>query len=510
MATDATTKDDVLGFETISLQDLCTSNLFAGEALFPGDPRFQGASKQWNAVFDSKSPTAIVYCNHAKDVSLLVKWIASKPQERKFSVRSSGHGWNGVSVLDGGIVMDLSRLNGITVEDNRFARVGPGLEQGWANRAMKPYGKMFPTSGDGNQFGYGGFLHSGGFSLWARGKGLAADYVVEATVVLMDGTIVVAKEDDEQYMELWWGLRGGGAGNFGIVTEMLLDTFDVSHNVLSIEAWWTLPEDPVDTARLLQTWAKYHKGDINPELGLWLFLFPGEEACEFKLGGVWDGGGQDIQKGWELWNNFKNEVGLPLLDKTSVLELNPHDAVDVHQLTCAGRDFFGAIESRKADKEWTDDVMMRIAVEMKKGKEDPKAGYMHMFFPHGGAVESMDPKNERSAYGKRDSPGDMILLVVQKGSHQDLPYYEEKLRDYQKRVFDPLFSKNCYPGHTLSIEAVADLPNRYYDYDSKPWLYDKLQALKAEYDPENLLQSLITIPPKDSKVDLCSSEISVA
>lgn len=125
-----------------------------------------------------------------------------------------------------------------------------------------------------------------------------------------------------------------------------------------------------------------------------LFLFPGETSYEFKFGGVWDGGGQGIQKGWELWNSFKEEVGLPLLDKTSVLELNAHDAVDVHhQLTCAGRNFFGAIESRKANKEWTDDLMMQIAVKMSKGKEDPKAGYMHMFFPQRGAIESMDPKN---------------------------------------------------------------------------------------------------------------------
>jgi hypothetical protein len=477
--------------DTTSLEELCASDIFDGELLLPSTPRFKGAAKQWNAVFDNKRPCAIVYCNHTEDVSVLVKWIAASPTARRFSVRSGGHGWNGVSVLDGGIVVDVSRLNGITVEQNRYARVGPGLEQGWANRAMAPYGRMFPTSGDGNQFGYGGFVHSGGFSLWARGKGMAIDYLVEATVVLMDGSVVVAREDNE-YNDLWWGLRGGGAGSFGIVTELLMDTFDVSHNVLSIEAWWALPEDPADTARLLRTWAKYHKGASNPELGLWLFLFPGE-TYEFKLGGVWDG--QDMEKGWELWNTFKLEVGLPALDKTSVLELSAHDANDAHQLTCAGRDFFGTIESRKADKEWTDRLMMKIAVEMKVGTEDPKAGYMYMFFPHGGAVESMDPKNERSSYGKRDSPGDMILLVVQKGPDPDLVYYDEMLRDFQKRVFDPFFSKNCYPGHTLSIEAVADLPNRYYDYDNKPWLYTKLQSLKSKYDPENLLQTLGTVKP---------------
>jgi hypothetical protein len=104
-----TTTTTEVDFETISLPDLCASaDLFAGQAVLPGNPRFQGAAKQWNAVFDNKSPTSIVYCNHTKDVSTVMKWIASKPQERKCSVQSSGHGWNGVSVLDGGIVVDLS------------------------------------------------------------------------------------------------------------------------------------------------------------------------------------------------------------------------------------------------------------------------------------------------------------------------------------------------------------------------------------------------------------------
>lgn len=146
-------------------------------------------------------------------------------------------------------------------------------------------------------------MQGGGFGLWARGKGIAADYLVEATVVLMNGEVVVAKEGGD-YADLLWGLRGGGAGNFGKVTEMVAPT------VLSMEAFWALPEDAEDTVRLLKAWARVHKGDSNPELGAWLFLLPGEPH-DFKFGGVWVG--DDIGKGWAFWKAFGEEVGLPLL-----------------------------------------------------------------------------------------------------------------------------------------------------------------------------------------------------
>ena len=75
----------------------------------------------------------------------------------------------------------------------------------------------------------------------------------------------------------------------------------------------------------------------------------------------------------------------------------------------------------------------------------------------------------------------------------DWSYYEAQLRDYQSKMFDVYFSKKCHPGHTLSKGAVADLPNRYYDYDNKPWLYNRLQEIKRKYDPNGLLSNLSSI-----------------
>lgn len=481
----------------LPLEKFASAHL-SGVAIFPSSPSYASAVAQWNSVFDTKKPTAIVFCSTRADVRSIVLWLSASPSRANFSVRSSargGHLWNGVSVADGGVVLDLSRLNTIAVEDNRYARLGPGVEQGWANRVMKPFQRMFPTSGDCNQFAFGGFVQGGGFGLWARGKGIAADYLVEATVVLMDGTEVVAREGGE-YADLLWALRGGGAGNFGIVTEMVLDSFPVGPKVLSMEAFWALPESPEDTARLLRAWARVHKGDRNPELGAWLFLIPGD-VYEFKFGGVW--AGDDMEAAWAFWTEFEKEVGLPLLAKSSILELNPQDANDVHQLTAAGRDFFGSIDSRKMKGEWTDDVLAVVAREMAVHAADPKASFMYILFPHGGVLHTMDPDNEKTSYGKRDSPGDLLLLVSKKGDGEnDLDYYTQVTKKYAKDVFDVYFSKNYYPGHACSHAPLEDLKNAYYDYDSKPWLYEKLLAVKQKYDPTNMLHNIVSIPMEES------------
>ena len=80
-------------------------------------------------------------------------------------------------------------------------------------------------------------------------------------------------------------------------------------------------------------------------IGRLALLFPGD-PYEFKLGGIW--AGDDVSKGWALWEEFQAHVGLPLLPKSQIQELSPHDAVDVAQLAAAGRDFCGVMDSRKA------------------------------------------------------------------------------------------------------------------------------------------------------------------
>ena len=126
-----------------------------------------------------------------------------------------------------------------------------------------------------------------------------------------------------------------------------------------------------------------------------------------------------------------------------------------------------------------------------------KTNYLYILFPHGGAVATMDPHNEQTAYGKRDSPGDLLLIVVP-AADGTLDDCKSALQDYQTLMFDQHFSPQYYPGHANSIGDPADVKVAYYDYQTKPWLYEKLQGIKTKYDPHNLLRNPLTIPPLSS------------
>src|SRR5690606_17127009 len=131
------------------------------------------------------------------------------------SVRSGGHGISGRSTNDGGIVVDLSRLNAIDVldADRRLVRVEPGARWMQVAAALDEHGWAI-SSGDYGGVGVGGLATTGGIGFLAREHGLTIDRLRAVEVVLADGSSVRA--DAEHHAELFWAVRGAGA-NVGIV-----------------------------------------------------------------------------------------------------------------------------------------------------------------------------------------------------------------------------------------------------------------------------------------------------
>ncbi len=165
------------------------------------------------------------------------------------AVRSGGHGISGRSTNDGGIVLDLGRLNEVTMLDSGRVRVGPGARWGEVAQALAPFG-LGMSSGDYGDVGVGGLATAGGIGFLSRKHGLTLDHVVAAEVVLADGRQVRA--DRDHHPDLFWALRGAG-GNFGIVTALELDAYPVGDVVFSrmvfaadaglLERWGALVEE---------------------------------------------------------------------------------------------------------------------------------------------------------------------------------------------------------------------------------------------------------------------------
>ncbi len=189
---------------------------FAGEIIVPGDPAYDAARTIFNAMIDRR-PALIVQCAGVADVVRAVRFGRERGLE--IAVRGGGHGVAGRALAEGGLVIDLRRMNAATVDPvARTVTVGGGATMSHLDRATQPFG-LATTGGRVSTTGVGGFTLGGGGGWFDRKFGLACDNLLAVELVTAEGHVVRASEDE--HPELFWALHGGG-GNFGVVTSLTL------------------------------------------------------------------------------------------------------------------------------------------------------------------------------------------------------------------------------------------------------------------------------------------------
>ncbi|MGW3246982.1 FAD-binding oxidoreductase [Streptomyces sp. NPDC001070] len=191
-----------------------------GRTVLPGDPRYPLLSSTYTAI---ARPAAVVLVHDAGDVAAAL--AAARAQGLAVSVRSGGHGLSGRSSNDGGVVIDLSALDGVRVLDRaaRLVRVGAGARWGSVAAALAPHGLAI-SSGDHGNVGAGGLATAGGIGWLARVYGLTVDRVRAVELVLADGTALRA--DAAHHPDLFWAVRGAGGG-VGIVTAFEIEAMEL-------------------------------------------------------------------------------------------------------------------------------------------------------------------------------------------------------------------------------------------------------------------------------------------
>jgi FAD/FMN-containing dehydrogenase len=172
----------------------------------------------------------------------------ARAQPVPLAIRSAGHGISGRSTNDGGIVIDLSKMNAIEVLDTatRRVRIEPGARWSDVAAGLTPYGWAL-SSGDYGGVGVGGLATAGGIGWLVREHGLTIDHLRAVDLVLADGTVVHA--DHQENAELFWGVRGAGA-NLGIVTSFEFEVDEVGD-----VGFGQFIFDASDIAGFLQKWA---------------------------------------------------------------------------------------------------------------------------------------------------------------------------------------------------------------------------------------------------------------
>ncbi|MEA2573102.1 MAG: hypothetical protein QOH93_400 [Chloroflexia bacterium] len=185
----------------------------SGELVLPGDTDYETTRRSWNKAYDCH-PVGIVRCRSTADVVQAVRFATEN--HLPVGVRSGGHSASGLCIVEDGVVVDLSLMNGMSIDpERRTARVGPGITWGEYTKQAAEHGLATP-GGDSSTVGVGGLTLGGGIGWLVRKYGMTIDHLISAEVVTADGQVLTASETE--HPDLFWAIRGGG-GNFGIITS---------------------------------------------------------------------------------------------------------------------------------------------------------------------------------------------------------------------------------------------------------------------------------------------------
>jgi FAD/FMN-containing dehydrogenase len=189
-------------------------NSLAGPVLSPSDPEYDVTRICFNALVDRR-PAVIAKCTGARDLATAFDF--ARVHDLEVAVRGGGHNPAGHCVLDGGLVIDLSLLRGVEVDRNaRTARAEGGSTWADFDSATQVDGLITPGGVVGST-GVCGLTLGGGIGHLTAQHGLTCDNLIAAELVVPDGRIIDATRTENS--ELLWGLRGGG-GNFGVATRL--------------------------------------------------------------------------------------------------------------------------------------------------------------------------------------------------------------------------------------------------------------------------------------------------
>jgi alkanesulfonate monooxygenase SsuD/methylene tetrahydromethanopterin reductase-like flavin-dependent oxidoreductase (luciferase family) len=374
------------------------------------------------------------------------------------SVRSGGHGISGRSTNNGGIVISLAKMNVIEVMDvaTRRVRIEPGAKWMDVAAALEPYGWAL-SSGDYGGVGVGGLATAGGVGFMSRKHGLTIDHLKAVEIVLADGSVVRASEDERP--DLFWAVRGAGA-NFGIVTSFEFEVYEVG-NV----GWAQLVFDASDARELLVRWGMAVEAAPR-DLTSFLILGPprrGQPAIAQAMTMI------DSDDPETIISQLQPLAGIgPLYDQQVMIA--PYASI---MANAAAQDHNGQGEpwSRSG---LIDHITPEFAAEAERLILSG-ASYFFQIRSVGGAVSDVDP--DATAYANRKANFSVVAL----GSNQD------RLNlawDSLGRHFDGLY---------LSFDT-DQRPERVAEA-FPPRTFERLREVKATYDPDNVFRDNFNITP---------------
>jgi len=424
-----------------------------GKAVEPGDHDY---SRVRSTYVHRGSPGLVICAENAEDVVAAVNY--AREQKVPLAVRSGGHGMSGRSTNDGGIVIDVGRLNAIELIDpatNRV-RIGPGARWGEVAEKLAKHG-LGMSSGDYGDVGVGGLATAGGIGWLSRKRGLTIDHIVAAEIVVADGRLL--RVDADNYPDLFWAIRGAG-GNFGVVTAFEFEAYPVGKVVFA-----TFVYDVTDPQAITR-WAKTVTSAPR-DVTSFMIMVPAR------------GGNPVIGQAMVVIDNEDIRAAeamlMPFLDVAPVLQsdarLMPYDALVAPSYGehdgQGGMTVHGGLIT-----ELTPEVADGIGNILKA-----RASGFVQLRALGGAVNDMAP--DATAFPHRHQTFSLLATTADATAPR-LEALLEPLKPYLDGLYISFetgigrdYLEAAFPGETLA----------------------RLQRLKAEYDPDEMFNANFNIPP---------------
>jgi FAD/FMN-containing dehydrogenase len=438
-----------------------TSKL-TGEVVRAGDPGYEEARLGWNRLY-SRYPEAIVFCGNTQDVVNAVEW--AREQGIALRARSGRHSLEGWSCIDGGLVIDVSRMKSITIDETaRTATVGTGLTQKETVPALGQRGFVVPTGSEGG-VGLGGVILGGGFGLLTRSLGLACDNLLAAELVVADGprSAKVVQASEHSNSDLLWACRGGGGGNFGIATSYTLKLHELS-DVQFLIARWTGHDE---LAALLRAWQR-----DAPVANERLTSAVEVDSTAIELSALLHGGSRQ-----QLHDELGSLLAIGKPETTFMEGAWPTIYENVDRAPDVA---FWKFYSQFVTRPFPDEAIDLICRYMANTPSAPSNYFCSSF---GGAVRHDPPGG--SAFPHRDA-----LFYWEPGAAWDDPALNSKALGWAVDFWRALrpFSDGAYVN--VPNAAASDWEREYYGSNR-----ERLRQVKATYDPQNVFCFEQSVPP---------------
>jgi FAD/FMN-containing dehydrogenase len=443
-----------------------------GRVITGSDSDYDEARAVYNAMHDRK-PRAIIQCVDSADVMAAV--AAGRDVGLDLAIRGGGHSVPGFGTVEGGLVVDLSRMRSVRVDPiKKTARVGGGATWGDVDHATYPFGLAAP-GGVVSTTGVAGLTLGGGIGYLTRSVGLSIDNLLSADVVLADGRQVTAS--DYQNEDLFWALRGGG-GNFGVVTSFEFQLHEVRDIVGG-----PLFYDFDDATAVLECYRSFI--DQAPEqLGCffgWQIAPPLPFIPEGRVGDLFCA----LVTCWHGPHEEAERVLRPLRDAAEVkaesVALMPFPAM---------QSAFDALVPKGMRNYWKADFATEltdavIAAHVEHGKRTPNVSSSMHLHPINGAVRRVGA--DETAFGHRDKRFAPVIVGIWPDPVDD-EANTKWVRDYYAAIHPHSGGTGGY------INFMSD-DDDHRAADNYGVNYERLSSVKAAYDPDNIFHVNQNIAP---------------